>query len=374
MAKHRKFSADRFLDKFQGHEALIRAFARTFEPGLNGLDLETLDVPAFKGYLINGEGDRKDDLVEGLYQAYDLCTTDGHEALVAACAGLAGYDPDIDGALHVECLSLKVLTERPEAFELAYAHNSLTQAQRFTIVRGKVARAITDPSAAAARFEAKMREVFKGDKKSDRVLVRQYQEGNRTNFVVYHERRTKAELTFGGTKSRPRIAPKVFRPAQQDFVSYDHTAGQVEIETRFEKEETSIRQGFAECCLGDAEFFEDEGAASRLVLDKIAEPGFELRVKGRDLASLVDLRFTLPQTHGPSFAVRSKNVLSTLEKNGLRSQLGPSMIQRATFKIVFPDDARGKRVELSGVNSVKFNRATHADDVFAYLDLWKVLR
>ena len=27
-----------------------------------------------------------------------------------------------------------------------------------------------------------------------------------------------------------------------------------------------------------------------------------------------------------------------------------------------------------GTNSVKFNRATHADDVFAYLTDWKVLR
>ncbi len=372
MAKHRKFNADRFLDKFQGQEHLIRAYVRKFEKVK--LDVAGLDVPGFKEFLVRDESEGKDELVQGLYQAFDLSTEHGHEALIAVCQAWPGFDPDVDGKLPVECLSLKVRTENEDAFDFAYARNTLWQAERFTIVRGKSAMPIAEPAAAAERLREKLATIFKIDKKSERVIIRQYTEGNRTNFVIYHERRTKAELTFAGTKARPKVAPTVLRPAQQDFVSYDRTTGQVEIETRFEKEEASIRSAFAECCLEDATFFDDGDAASRIDFSRIAAPGFEPRVGPRDKAALVALRFSFPQAFEPAFEIRSKNVLATLDNNHLRQHLAVGRIQRATFKIVFPDDARGKRVELSGTNSVKFNRATHADDVFAYLADWKVLR
>lgn len=372
MAKHRKFNADRFLDRFQGQEHLIRAYVRKFEKVK--LDVADLDVPRFKEFLVRDESEGKDELVEGLYQAFDLCTDHGHEALIAVCQEWPGFDPDADGSLPVECLSLKVRTENEDAFDFAYARNTLWQAERFTIVRGKSARPIADPAAAAERLREKLATIFKIDKKSERVIIRHYTEGNRTNFVIYHERHTKAELTFAGTKARLKVAPTVLRPAQQDFVSYDRTTGQVEIETRFEKEEASIRSAFAECCLDDATFFDDGDAASRIDFSRIAAPGFELRVRPRDKAALVALRFSLPQAFEPAFEIRSKNVLATLDNNHLRPHLAAGRIQRATFKIVFPDDARGKRVELSGTNSVKFNRATHADEVFAYLADWNVLR
>ncbi|MDP9272145.1 MAG: hypothetical protein M3O93_01220 [Chloroflexota bacterium] len=71
--------------------------------------------------------------------------------------------------------------------------------------------------------------------------------------------------------------------------------------------------------------------------------------------------------------VRSRNVLETLDKNYLRKRLAGGTIRRAVFKIGFPDDRRGKRVELSGSNKVKFKRATHAEEVFRYLNSWGVV-
>jgi hypothetical protein len=48
-------------------------------------------------------------------------------------------------------------------------------------------------------------------------------------------------------------------------------------------------------------------------------------------------------------------------------------IGAAVFKITFPDDQRGKRVELSGSNRIKFKRATHAEDIFSLLLDWGIL-
>jgi hypothetical protein len=65
--------------------------------------------------------------------------------------------------------------------------------------------------------------------------------------------------------------------------------------------------------------------------------------------------------------------LETLELNYLRKRLSGATIQKAVFKIGFPDDRRGKRVEVSGTNKISFKRATHAEDVFRYLSNWKIL-
>ena len=369
--KHRTFNADRFLDKFQGQEIILRSFVGLWD-GRLGLDTTSLDVPHFKEYLVNGDGDGKDDLLESLYMAYDLCTERGHEDLVSACDECS-YSPNGNGELPVECLSLKVRTENEDAFTLAYDRYNLWRAERFTIFSGKSAAGIVDASAASSAFQAKLAEIFKDHKNSDRVLVRHYQEGAYTNFIVYHEKRVKAELIFKGTRMRPKVSPTILRPAQQDFISYNNETGQLEIEAGFEKEETALRKAFAECCLKDEDFFDSPGSSDRLNLARIAEDDFDLPVDEDHSALLAELHFKLHQTHGPSFVVRSKNVMETLEKNYLRKHLAGGTIRRAVFKIMFPDDQRGKRIELSGTNKVKFKRATHAEDVFRYLKNWGIV-
>ena len=369
--KHRTFNADRFLDKFQGQEVILRSFVGLWD-GRLGLDTTSLDVPHFKEYLVNGDGDGKDDLLESLYMAYDLCTERGHEDLVSACDECS-YSPNGNGELPVECLSLKVRTENEDAFTLAYDRYNLWRAERFTIFSGKSAAGIVDASAASSAFQAKLAEIFKDHKNSDRVLVRHYQEGAYTNFIVYHEKRVKAELIFKGTRMRPKVSPTILRPAQQDFISYNNETGQLEIEAGFEKEETALRKAFAECCLKDEDFFDSPGSSDRLNLARIAEDDFEMPVDEDHSAFLAELHFNIKQTHGPSFVVRSKNVMETLEKNYLRKRLAGGTIRRAVFKIMFPDDRRGKRIELSGTNKVKFKRATHAEDVFRYLKNWGIV-
>ncbi len=219
MAKHRAFNADRFLDKFEGQEGILCSYAGIWNGGLL-VDAASLDVQRFKEFIVDGDGDRKDEFMEGLYRAYDLSNERGHEDLVASCLDLS-YDPDPGGVLPVECLSLKVRTENEEAFNLAYDRCAMHQAERFSVYQGEAGRCIADVKAATEQLQGKLSAVFKGDKNSDRVLVRQYQEGAYTNFIVYHEKRTQAMLVFKGSRIKPRVSPTVLRPAQQDFLSYN---------------------------------------------------------------------------------------------------------------------------------------------------------
>ncbi|MGH9892432.1 MAG: hypothetical protein ACREA0_10690, partial [bacterium] len=103
----------------------------------------------------------------------------------------------------------------------------------------------------------------------------------------------------------------------------------------------------------------------------------DVRPRRADLPRLPKGRIYDPkdrQKHGPSFSIRSKDMLFTLEKNYFNKRLDGDMIRRAVFKITFPDDKRGKRVELAGTNKVKFKRATHAEDVFRYLKNWGIVK
>ena len=374
MARHRAFNIDRYLDKFQGHEDLLKSFCRLWGRKL-GLNIASLTVPAFKQWLVEGEraSPAIDELMEGLYRCYDLSTDHGHEDLKSACCEFAPYNPDEEELLPVECLALKVRTEHEEAFNLAYDRHALFHAERFSIYRGKSARRLREPRKRLKGFSEALAKKFQKDKNSERVLVRHYREGSYTNFIVYHEKRVKSTLIFKGSKMKLKVAPAVFRPAQQDFISYDEQTGQVEIEAAFPAEEDKLRKCFAESFLGDSAFFDGPKAARCLDLGKLADPDFRLPTPEGTTAKLARLRFRLKQEEGPSFDVSSKDVFRTLDVNGLRRKLKSDSIQSAAIKIVLPGDERGKRVELSGPNKIKFNRATHAEEVFRLLREWGIL-
>ena len=369
MAKHRKFNIDRFLAKFEDHEEILRGYARRWKNGLT-LDISALDVDGFRDLTLGGEWTDKDPFMEGLYRAYDLCTPDGLEALRRACAMLP-KPPDPNEKLAVEPLSLSVLAKHEDAFNRAYAECSLQKAERFSIYQGKEGRAISDVRKAAGQLQSLLAADFKGRKNSDSVLVLPYEEDGYVNFIVYHEKRTQALLTLKRARKKVRVTPTVLRPAQQDFISYNSATGQVEIETQFEKDEEILRKRFADCCLEDASFFEWPGASKCLNLGVIAGPSFG--VGGLGIAALVELDFKLPQKQGPSFIVKSQNVVETLGINELAAKLQADQINRAVFKFTFSDDKRGKRVTLSGTNTIAFKRATHAEEVFESLRTWKIL-
>jgi hypothetical protein len=371
MLKHRIFNADRYLDKLQGYESLLRDYCRLW-PRKLGFNVATLTIEMFKTWLVEGESSVKSEVMEGLYRCYDLSTDRGHEDIVAASTD-SDYEPDPDASLPVECLALKVRTEREDVFNLAYDRFAFFHAERFSIYQGLRPKKIANVGRRKKAFEKRLSEEFRSFKNSDRVLVRSYEEGDYTHVVVYHEKRVKATLIFKGTKTRPKIASTVFRPAQQDFISYNRATGQVEIEAGYENEEKRVRQTFAKSFFDDADFFDGDDAAQRLDLGAIAAPTFRPDPPEGGTAALVELRFGLAQEQDPFFGVRSKDVLRTLDINGLRRKLKADKVRMAVFKISWAGEKRGKRVELNGSNKITFNRATHADDVFQLLRDWGVM-
>ena len=76
--KHRPFNADRFLDKFRGSEAALKAYLGLWDGLIPGLP-EPFEVDAFKDFLKTPpDGCRPfEEMVEGLYQGWQA----SHETL-----------------------------------------------------------------------------------------------------------------------------------------------------------------------------------------------------------------------------------------------------------------------------------------------------
>ena len=82
-----------------------------------------------------------------------------------------------------------------------------------------------------------------------------------------------------------------------------------------------MRKAFGEVCLGDAEFFEEEGSDATVDLSALASPDFDFQLDDGDTAKLTEIIYKLPQQHAPTFSIRSKDAFATLEMNGMRAAL-----------------------------------------------------
>jgi hypothetical protein len=370
--KHRAFNIDRFVDKFSDDgEFLLREFVKIWGRGLD-IQLSSVNVDTFKKFLVNGEGRSKEEFMAELYRVWDLCDEIGHEYLVAACdRQRPKYNPDSSGALPVEWVSLIVRIEREEVFNLAYDMRNFRHAERFNLYQGKKGKQIANLAAATKRMRSKLERDFTGLKKSDRVIVRAYQEGNTFNFVVYHEKRVQAQLVFKGAQARRKVAPFTLRPVQQDYIRFNPMTGKAEVEARFSHEEERLVGGFAECCLEDAQYFAKSG--KRLDLSKIAGKHFTLKAEGVERAALTELQFTLDQRPKPLFAISSDDVFETLRLNGLLGKLAAGTIRRAVITLKFEGDGKEKSVRLSGDKTISFPHRTRAEDVDRCLVEWKLL-
>lgn len=372
MIKHRAFNVDRFVDAFADDgEFLLREFVKIWGRGLE-IQSSSINVETFKKFLISGQGRSKEEFMAELYRVWDLCDEVGHEYLIASCEKQRPkYNPDSSGALPVEWLSLVVRIENEGAFNLAYDMRNFRQAERFNLYRGKNGKQIPNLAAATKRLRSKLEKDFTGLKKSDRVIVRAYQEGNTFNFVVYHEKRVQAQLVFKGARNRQKIAPLTLRPVQQDYIRFNPTTGEAEVEARFSHEEEKLIGGFAECCLQDDQYFAKSGP--RLNLAIIADKHFSMKADGVERAALTELQFTLDQKPKPLFTVSSEDVFGTLEKNGLRRKLEAGTIRRAVLTLKFEGEGRGTSVKLAGDRTISFPHRTHAEDINRCLIEWKLL-
>ena len=384
---YRKFTAPRFLKKFHnGGEPILQAFLARYLPGTTVATANPLRVDDVIEFVQSREEMTKE-ATQLLNDANDLGNIQGAFFLRNAL-NVARIDLAPDLLLIAEHLSLKVLTDWPEVFVSAYDRLGLAKTDNFYFYAGREVRAVQDPVAVAQAFETKLRAL----KRSDKVIVRSFIEGEMVNFIFYHEKAPRAPLVF---QANLEITPLFHRPAQQDFICYNTRTGHVEIEIGSRGEQIAIRKKFAEACTGDPDFFEQPDSNRFLTLDRLMAPDFTLNT---DNAKLRYIQMSLEQEEEPCFEVTSKDVYSTLTSNGILEKFQltgddletevevppvpgapiascaapaqldrPNRVQAAHLALVVHGQTRPVLVELTMPNKISFPRSMHSETVFTIL-------
>lgn len=369
----RKFNADRFLDKFKCFEGVLRRYCDQWKEGLDGFP-EMLTVETFREWLRSSAGNRVayKGMLEGIYRAYDLSTKQGHEILMDALEQCGGEIPGVH-SLYVEVLALRVLSEFPEVFEVAYDTLTVSRVDKFTMFRGKEARELETLDEGTGRFAKALRKAFAVRKGTEKVLVKRFSDGDVQNFIVYHEERVQAVLEMKENGETIDIQPLIFRPVKQDFIAYFPRFGKIEIESSTKRDTSILRTTFGKVFLDDPEFFDSEEAEALIDLERLKDPNFTFELESGHQAALTDVRCRYLGQGMHRIDLNSDNVFQTMDTINIRPILPQTEFEEAKIKIVFPESRRGKTVTLSGRNRISFNRSTRSMEVFRYLRRWGIL-
>ena len=372
MSKQRKFNARRFFDGFQGHEdelaALFTHFGKTLPAPFT---TETAAQAASENLSTS------DPMTVLLYQIHDLATQKGRDIIhsTAASFSIPAEVPGTD-VTHQRA-AFWLWKEDKDSFESAMDRLAASgiQGGQIALFPGKSAKAIEDDAAAVAGFEKQLNANIASWKGAERFTVHYYRDGSMLVILVFCERT--AEVNWEMEPGSSVVKTRIGRPVIQDVLFYDQSTGELEIEASQQKHREVLRNSFAQGVMGDDSFFPMEQQTRVLNLQKLIELDFKLPVRTGHHAQITAITLSELISGRPFTASLAANRQDVIEI--LRAKKAEGLLNRTSIKSVRIELILGagrldrKSIELSGDNRIKFNRASHADEVYRYLRHWTLM-
>ena len=372
MSKQRKFNARRFFDGFHGHEdelaALFTHFGRTLP---DPFTTETAARAASEDVGIS------DPMTILFYQIDDLATTKGRDIIhsTAASFDIPSEVPGTD--VTNQRAALWLWNANKDAFESAMDRLAASglQGGQIALFPGKSAKTIEDDAAAVAGFGRQLNANIESWKGAERFMVHHYRDGSMLVILVFCERT--AEVNWEMDPGSSLVKTRIGRPVIQDVLFYDQSTGELEIEASHQTHREVLRNSFAEGVMGDDSFFPKEEQTRVLNLQKLIELDFKLPVRAGHQVKITAVTVREFITSKPFTATLSANRQDVVEI--LRSKNAAGLLDRASVRKVRIELVLGtgrldrKSIELSGDNRIKFNRASHVDEVYRYLRHWTLM-
>lgn len=372
MSKQRKFNARRFFDGFQGHEDELAALFTHFGKAVpEPFTTETAAKAASEDLSIS------DAMTILLYQIHDLATPKGRDVIQSTAASFA-IPGDVPGTdVTHQRAALWLWNEDKDAFESAMDRLAASgiQGGQIALFPGRSAKVIEDDATAVAGFEGMLNANIASWKGAERFTIHHYRDGSMLVILVFCERTAEVnwEMDAGSSVVKTRIG----RPVIQDVLFYDQSTGELEIEASQQKHREVLRNSFAEGVIGDDSFFPTEQQTRVLNLQKLIELDFKLPVRTGHQVQITAVTLKEFITKKPFTATLSANRQDVIEI--LRSKNAAGLLNRTSIGsvrielILGPGRLDRKSIELSGDNRIKFNRASHADEVYRYLRHWTLM-
>lgn len=373
MNKHRKFNSETFFRGFEGHESELHGLFAAY--GVNAP--EDGDVAALYSVLIGATSDEVQNLLACLHELNDLSSGEGREILDQTCIQM-GVDPPSEDVCNPRAACSVFSHHRPvfdHAMELLAVRS--IQSHNVAVFPGRDAYPISDGDATAVEMAALLRTPLRQIKNTDALEVRHYFDGDMFVVVVFCERNAEVHLEFGSSTSR--VVSRVRRPADQHVLLYHQSTGHLEIEGARVRERAILREAFSVAAFGDEEFFPANEDSELLALGSLIEHNFTLATRPGHTARVTALR--LSGAHGgrkASFDFRSgrNDLIDVLHARRMLEGATPGMeVHSVRIELVLEQNRNGRKsIILTGPNSIQFNRASHADAVYRYLQDWGLIR
>lgn len=372
MSKQRKFNARRFFDGFHGHEAEIAGLFSSF-----GCPIPEPFTTESVARMANENLGIANPLTKLLYEMDDLAMPKGREIISATAASFAipGVPPGTDVTNQRAVLWL--WNQDKDAFENAMDRLAAAGVQGglLALYPGRSARLIDDDVAAVAGFEAQLNANIASWNGAERFTIHHYRDGQMLVILVFCERNAEARLEMESASKA--VKTSIGKPVKQDVLFYDQSTGELEIETSNAKQREILRSSFAVGVMGDDSFFEMEESTRVLNLQRLIAMDFKLPVRCLHRAKITGLtlkEFVATKPFTCNFRANRQDVIEFL-----RAKSVAGLLERATICYVRIELIMGlerldrKSIELSGDNRIKFNRASHADEVYRYLRHWGLM-
>jgi hypothetical protein len=372
MSKQCKFNARRFFDGFHGHEgelaALFTHFSRTLpEP----FTTETAARAASEDFGLI------DSMTTLFYQIHDLASPRGRDIIHSTAASFA-IPAEVPGTdVTHQRAALWLWNADKVAFESAMDRLAASgiQGGQIALFPGRWAKIIEDDAAAVAGFEGQLNANIESWKGAERFTIHNYRDGAMLVILVFCERT--AEVNWEMDPGSSVIKTRIGRPVIQDVLFYDQSTGELEIEASHQKHREVLRNSFAEGVMGDDSFFPMEEQTRVLNLQKLIELDFKLPVRTGHQVQITAVTLRELIARKPFTATLSANRQDVVEI--LRAKSAAGLIDSTSIRSVRIELILGtgrldrKSIELSGDNRIKFNRASHADEVYRYLRHWTLM-
>jgi hypothetical protein len=249
------------------------------------------------------------------------------------------------------------------------------QGGQIALFPGKSASIIEDDAAAITGFVKQLNaniELWKG---AERFTIHHYRDGKTLVILVFCERT--AEVNWEMDPGSSVVKTRIGRPVIQDVLFYDESTGELEIEASHSKHREVLRNSFAVGVMDDNSFFPMEEHTRVLNLGKLIELDFNLLVRAGHTAKITSI--TLSQlierkSFTATLSANGKDVVEILNAKNAAGLLNNTLIKSVRIELTLgAGRINRKSIELSGDNRIKFNRASHADEVYHYLRHWNLM-
>jgi hypothetical protein len=372
MSKHRKFNSEKFLRGFQDHEDELHALFAAHH--ISAPDV--LDAASFYATLTRRTSEEIEPLLACLHELNDLSSKEGREILEQTCASMEVPPPE-EEMCHPRAACWLYLNQR-EVFEHAMELMAVRgiQANNVAIFPGRAPLPISDAEAVVTKIEPLLLAALQEKKKTDKLEVRHYLDGDTFVCLVFCERQAEVLLEFG-TESR-RVASRIRRPADQHILLYHQSTGVLEIEGARAKDRAILRNAFAKAAFDDETFFPESEDAPLLHLDQLLHSDFNLPVQSYHRARITGLKVASIEGGRKlvfDCSLGRSDLVAALERRGvLNGMRAGASVESVRIELILDATRAGRKsITLKGANSIQFNRASYADIVYNYLHSWGLM-